>query len=186
MEILQLWVSRTDPYTCSKNSQMVQVLKWANSKPWIWAWVIGELVSPWALSYPHQQSKLSRTAVTRLPSATVDRRQSQLSGSHAFGADLPAPMYAARASSTVLPSWSTRPTVPSAVAGKGLGQLSHSHALWAISLVPYHQDQPHCVTQGAGPALPPTTNIDRRGSSPSLMTQGPALPTTVGSEMWGV
>ena len=36
------------------------MLGWANSKPWIWAWMVAELVSPPALQHPPQQSALQR------------------------------------------------------------------------------------------------------------------------------
>jgi hypothetical protein len=38
---------------------------WANSKPWVWAWVLAELVSPPALLYPHHQGQLSCFAQVR-------------------------------------------------------------------------------------------------------------------------
>lgn len=31
-----------------------------NLEPWIWAWVIAELVSPLVLPYPYHQDELSR------------------------------------------------------------------------------------------------------------------------------
>jgi hypothetical protein len=39
------------------------MLGWAKSKPWIWAWVVAELVSLLALPNPHHQGELSSSAL---------------------------------------------------------------------------------------------------------------------------
>ena len=62
--------------TYPNQSQMIQILGWASSEPWIWAWVAADLVKPPALL--HQL----HTAPARPPSAT--RRQGQLSCPHAL------------------------------------------------------------------------------------------------------
>jgi hypothetical protein len=56
--------------------------------------------------------------------------------SHALGAGVPSPI-ASRASSKVLPSQGLGPTLPSAAACEGLGQLSCSHTLRAGLPVPF-------------------------------------------------
>jgi hypothetical protein len=52
MEILQPWDSRTGPFVHPDHLQMIQILGWTYSKPWIWACMVAELVSPPALPYP--------------------------------------------------------------------------------------------------------------------------------------
>lgn len=37
MEILQLWINRTGPFTCPNHSQKISILGCAKSEPWIWA-----------------------------------------------------------------------------------------------------------------------------------------------------
>jgi hypothetical protein len=37
-------------FTCPNHLQMIQILGWANSEPWIWAWVIAKVVSAGSLS----------------------------------------------------------------------------------------------------------------------------------------
>ena len=98
MKILQLWNSRSGPFTNPNHLQTILILGWANSEPWIWAWVAAELVSKLAFPYLHHQGKLSSTALARL---TISRRQGQLSWSHAFRQLTVA--FAIRASSTALP-----------------------------------------------------------------------------------
>ena len=51
---------------------------WVGSTPWIWAWVIAELVNFLALPHLHYQGKLSSTALARLSIATIGRRQAYL------------------------------------------------------------------------------------------------------------
>jgi hypothetical protein len=53
MEILQFGICRTSPFMHSNSSSMGWMLGWINSKAWIWAWEVSELVSPSALLYPH-------------------------------------------------------------------------------------------------------------------------------------
>lgn len=64
----------------------------AKSKPraWAWAWEVAELVRLPVL-HPHQQSKLSNSALVSSPSVTNEKKQGQLT--HAF---------ATRATSTFL------------------------------------------------------------------------------------
>jgi hypothetical protein len=81
MEILQLWICNTGPFTYSS----IIDIGWANTKPWTWAWVVSELVSPPALPHPHHQGKLSSTAPARSPNPAASKGQSQLSYSHTTG-----------------------------------------------------------------------------------------------------
>lgn len=67
------------------------MLGWVSSKPWIWAWMIAELVSLLALLRPHHQGELSDTAPASSSSATAGKGSGQVSCSHAIGADIPAP-----------------------------------------------------------------------------------------------
>jgi hypothetical protein len=53
---------------------------WANSEPWVWAWVSAE-VSPPALLHPHYRGELSSTAPASSPNATAGKGQGQLSHS---------------------------------------------------------------------------------------------------------
>ena len=61
------------------------------------------------------------------------------------------PTGASRASSTVLLSQGTRPTLPSAAACEGLGQLSCSHILEASLAVPSPSGPLHCPGEAQGP-----------------------------------
>lgn len=69
---------------------MRQILGWANSKLWIWPWVVAELVSLIALQYPHYQGELSSIAMVSLPNAAANSGQGQHSYSHTLGTSLPA------------------------------------------------------------------------------------------------
>ena len=69
----------------------MQILVWANSKAWIWAWVVAELVILLALPYLNQEGKLSSTSAAGLLNATISREQGQLSCPHALSAGSPAP-----------------------------------------------------------------------------------------------
>jgi hypothetical protein len=60
------------------------MLGWVNSKPWIGAWVVVELVILPALPHPHHQGQLSSTAPATSPNAAASKGQSQLYYSHAF------------------------------------------------------------------------------------------------------
>jgi hypothetical protein len=64
---------------------------WANSEPWIWAWVVAELIIPAALLHPHHQGELSNTSLASSSNAIASKGQGQLSCSHAFGAGSSAP-----------------------------------------------------------------------------------------------
>ena len=67
------------------------MLQWANSKPWIWLWVVAEMVTLLVLPYSYHLSDLYSSAPARLPAATISRRQGQLSCSPTFGAGSPTP-----------------------------------------------------------------------------------------------
>lgn len=41
------------------------MFRWASSKPWLWAWVVAELLSPSALPHPCHQSQISHTVQMR-------------------------------------------------------------------------------------------------------------------------
>lgn len=88
------------------------MLGWANSKPWIWAWEVAELVSPAALLGPHWQDQLSHTSPsshTQMLQLTKGRVSS------------PAPIFlGSQGEGSVLP------TFLSAATGEGQGQLSCS------------------------------------------------------------
>lgn len=58
--------------------------------------------------------------------------------------------HTSRASSTVLSSQSSEPTLLSAEAFEGLGQLSFSRMLEAGSPRLLHQDKLHCIAQVQG------------------------------------
>ena len=80
MEILQLWNSRTGPFMCPNHLQMIKILEWANSEPWVWAQVVTGVVSTQsALPSLHLQGELSSAAPARPPSADMGRRQVLLS-----------------------------------------------------------------------------------------------------------
>lgn len=87
----------------------------ANSRTWIWAWVIAELVNLLTLSYLQNQGKLSNTAVARPPNATTDRKPGRLTCTHTC-----------RASSTVLPSGGAR-IIPKHFSLVGAEHAFHSH-----------------------------------------------------------
>ena len=88
MEVLQLWISRASPFMHPNHLQMIQILGWANSETWIWAWVVTELVSTLTLPYLHPQTELSSTVLARPTNAAIGRRHrvtnGQLSRSHAL------------------------------------------------------------------------------------------------------
>lgn len=54
------------------------MLKWANSQPWIWAWVVAEVVNPPALPPSHFQGKLSCTCLATHPMPYLARGQGQI------------------------------------------------------------------------------------------------------------
>lgn len=67
MVILQLWISKTSPSSCSNTWQIVLPLRLANSDSWIWSQVATELVSLLPCQQQHQQKHLSTTALTSPP-----------------------------------------------------------------------------------------------------------------------
>jgi hypothetical protein len=106
--------------------------------------------------YLHHQSKLFSIVLARPPRATTDRKQDQLSHSHALPTLMSSGwltyIHTSRASFTVLSSRGTGPTLQSAAACEGLGQLCSSHTLTLIPLglahqSLCHQDQLYCVAQ---------------------------------------
>ena len=127
MEILQLWISRAVPFTNDADLEMAQ-LKVLD----LGLGLVAELVSPLALPYPHHQGKLSCTDPDRPPSAAISRRQgSAFLFSCSWGGLTH--NHTSRASSTVLPSQGTGPTLPSVAAREGLGRLCVSHTFRAAS-----------------------------------------------------
>jgi hypothetical protein len=122
----------------------MQILVWANSKAWIWAWVVAELVILLALPYLNQEGKLSSTSAAGLLNATISREQGQLSCPHALSAGSPAPTPPESAPLCCSgEAWGS-----SAAAGKGLGQLSHSWGWLTIRV-----SSTVLLKRGAGPAL---------------------------------
>lgn len=73
MEILHLRIVRTGPFMGPNHPLMIEILEWDNSEPWFGTWVVGELVSPLALPYPHHQGELSSSALARPLSAAICR-----------------------------------------------------------------------------------------------------------------
>ena len=71
----------------SSSSQMIPsvMLEWANSEPWIWAWVVAELVSLQAFLYPVYKCKLSSAALAISPNAGAGKWQGKLSQSQTLG-----------------------------------------------------------------------------------------------------
>lgn len=98
-----------------------------------------------ALPDSQHQDKLSSPALSRPPNATVCRRQGQRSCSHALWQFTRT--QTSKASSAVLPSSGARPTLPSAAACEGLGQLS---PLTPSHSRPHRQGQLHRVAQVRG------------------------------------
>ena len=122
MELLQLCVCRTGPFTCSSSSHMGWILGWANIQPWS----VGSaaLVIPPALPCSHHQGEPSCTALVSSPLAgrmRMSKGQGQLPCFQALS--LGSSEHKVRASSTVLPRKGAGATFPSAAAGKGEGQL---------------------------------------------------------------
>ena len=62
MEILQLWICRTCPFTFPAVKGYTS--EWVNSESWIWAWVVAELLSLTAL--PTSTSRRSSPAPPQL------------------------------------------------------------------------------------------------------------------------
>ena len=94
-----LWNSKVGLFTCPN-----MILGWAISGPWIWVWVVGELVGLLAFHYPDHQGKHFSTALTRPLKATINRRQGQLPA--LMSSDRLDGTHVSRARSTVLPSQS--------------------------------------------------------------------------------
>lgn len=47
MVILQLWISRVSPFMWPNCWQTIEILEWANTEPWIWAWMVASWSSHW-------------------------------------------------------------------------------------------------------------------------------------------
>lgn len=77
MDILKLWNKKNGLFTHLNCSQMMQILGWANLEPWIWPWVVAELVSLLALPYLYHQGEF-------FSSAAFSRSWGELSWSHAL------------------------------------------------------------------------------------------------------
>jgi hypothetical protein len=71
---------------------MEYMLEWANSKPWIWASEVVELVSPPALLCPHHQGEFSSATQASSPNAVASNGQGQLSCSHILWANTSIPL----------------------------------------------------------------------------------------------
>lgn len=141
LEILQLCISRADPFKHPNHLQMIQVLGWADSEIWIWVWLMAELIS--LLALPSLHSRVSSPAGLWLGQPMLPSAGGRGSSHVLVGAWL-TPTHAFRASSTVLPSQCVEPTLSSAEACEEIGQLSRSHTLGAGSPGP----------SPSGPALP--------------------------------
>ena len=120
------------------------MLGWANSEPWIWAWMVAELVSPPALQHPPQQSALQRClprllslccgwqgAGSALPPLRLAR--SRVSSPALIPSGRLTCTYASEASSTVLPRQGAGPALSRAAAGERLGELVCSRDLGSSS-----------------------------------------------------
>lgn len=81
MEIL--WICKRSLFILQQSIDKVDVGV-TNSKPWIYAWVVAELVSPPALPCPHHQDELSSSGPANLPSATATKGQDHVSCSHSL------------------------------------------------------------------------------------------------------
>lgn len=101
--------------------QTKQTLEGVISKPWIWACIVAELVSP-ALSFIHRASSPALLWLGHSMLTNISRRQGQLSCYHILEDTSSTPCHCA--------------TQSIAAACEGLGQLSSSHILGAGSLVP--------------------------------------------------
>ena len=111
---------------------MIEIWGWVNSEPWIWAWVVAELVNMLILPYPNHQGKLSSTAPARQPNVTIKWQEAgQVSCSHVLRQAHLHPHLQSQL--TLSPSQDKGLTPLSVVAGGRLGQLSPSHTLGADS-----------------------------------------------------
>lgn len=97
-----------------------------------------------ALLHRHHQGKLCSTALGRPPSAAIGRRQGLLSCFHALKASS---IHTFRASSTVLPSQSTGPTLPKCCSLSGTGSTLPLSSSGLAHPCLCCQGQLHCVTQ---------------------------------------
>jgi hypothetical protein len=66
-------------------------LGWANSKPWIWAWEVAELVSPPAFLCLHRQGQFSNTVPAGSPNATDSKGQGSALLMSLAGSPMPLP-----------------------------------------------------------------------------------------------
>jgi hypothetical protein len=80
-------------------------LGWTNSRPWIWAWDVAELVSPPALPHTHHQDDFSSTAPASSSIARAGKGRAQ-----------PTCTLTTKVCSTVLPGWGPGSTLLSATA----------------------------------------------------------------------
>jgi hypothetical protein len=109
------------------------MLGWVNSKPWIWAWELSEMVIPSALLNLHHPGKLSCPVLAGPSNAAASKKQSQRSPIFKPSECL-IHAYAIRASPAILPRWCAGSILPSPAAVEGLGGLPHSLNLMAIAL----------------------------------------------------
>jgi hypothetical protein len=127
------------------------MLGWPNSKSWIWAWVVAELVSLPALLGPHHHCELFSTALASSPNAAAGIGQGQLSFSHGEG---------------------QLSHLPQAMRGDGafLPHPCHSSPM----LIFHHKSQLNCAAQvGGGGVL---QLVRAKESSPAYLRQQ-GLPT---------
>jgi hypothetical protein len=140
-----------------------------------------------ALLYLHQQGEVSNHCSTRPPNAATHCSwQGQLSNSALMPLGSVHLHHTSKASSTALPSQGSEPTLPSAAACEGLGQLSHSHTLGAGSPVPFSmRPAPLCYLDEVWGLLFWVLQPVRGAELACLlMPSGLALPTAEGAWGW--
>lgn len=94
LEILQFWNGRAGLFPCLSHSHD---LRWANSAPWIWAWVVVSWPTDQLLICSIRVSSPALPCLAQPPSAALGRRQGQPSCSHdALRDGSPAPRPAAQ------------------------------------------------------------------------------------------
>jgi hypothetical protein len=119
-------------------------LGWAISEPWIWAWVVAELLSFWLFL-------IHTTRVNSPALPLLGHPVGQLSCFHALGPAHPHPCLQSQLHCAAQSR--LRPTVPSVAACEGLGQFSCSPTLRAGSPVPSSlgPTPPYCPGEVQGP-----------------------------------
>jgi len=92
MEVLPFWICKTGPFTWTSTSKIEYMLKWANSEPQIWAWVVAELFQPARSSKPTYHVELVSIALAGTPKTSAGKGQGQLSCFHALQVGSPVSM----------------------------------------------------------------------------------------------